>query len=190
VSAGDQPSLYPVFLKLEGRPVLVVGAGHVAERKIAALLDARAAVRVVAPEASDSIRRWAAEGTLTWLARPFADSDVRDAWLVIAATPDAVVQRSVAAAAEAAARFVVAVDDPEHCSAYSGAVVRRPPFTVAISSSGTAPALTRLVREVIEHVLPSDDVIAHAQALRARWQAEGTPMGSRFDELVRQLKSR
>jgi siroheme synthase-like protein len=190
VSAGDEASLYPVFLKLEGRRVLVVGGGHVAERKIGALLEARAVVRVVSPEATDAIRRWAADGALEWHTRPFDDSDVRDAWLVIAATPDAVVQRSVAAASEAAARFVVAIDDPAHCSAYSGAVVRRPPFTVAISSSGTTPALTRLVREVVEHVLPSDDVIAHAQALRARWQAEGTPIESRFDELVRQLKSR
>jgi siroheme synthase-like protein len=190
VCAGDEASLYPIFLKLEGRPVLVVGAGGVAERKIGALLEARAVVRVVSPEASDAIRRWAAEGALEWQARPFDDSDVRDAWLVIAATPDAEVQRSVAAAAEAAARFVVAIDDPAHCSAYSGAVVRRPPFTVAISSSGTAPALTRLVREVVEQVLPSEDVIAHAQRLRALWQAEGTPVGSRFDDLVRQLKSR
>jgi siroheme synthase-like protein len=182
--------MYPVFLKLDGRAVLVVGAGHVAERKIAALVEARATVRVVAPEATETIRRWAADGALEWLARPFDDSDVRDVWLVVAATPDAAVQRSVAAAAEAAARFVVAVDDPAHCSAYSGAVVRRPPFTVAISSSGTTPALTRLIREVIEEVLPSDDVVAQAQALRARWQAEGTPMGSRFDELVRQLRSR
>jgi siroheme synthase-like protein len=190
VPAGDEASLYPVFLKLENRLVVVVGGGAVAERKVESLMRARARIRVVAPEASDAIREWAAAGDLEWLERPFEEADVRDAWLVIAATPDAETQRSIAAAAEVRRCFVVAVDDPAHASAYSGAVVRRPPFTIAVSSSGTAPALTRLVREVIEHVLPSDDVIAHAQGLRAKWLADGTPVGRRFDELVRELAAK
>jgi siroheme synthase-like protein len=183
-------SLYPVFLKLEGRRVLVVGAGPVAERKVETLLGAKAVVRVVAPEASPAIREWAAQGTVEWLARAFEPADADGAWLVIASTSDAAVQRSVADAAEARGRFVIAVDDPAHASAYSGAVVSRPPFTIAISSSGAAPALTRLVREVVEHVLPSEDAIADAQKLRAKWLASGTPIGDRFDELVRELTSR
>ena len=73
--------------------------------------------------------------------------------------------------------------------AYSGAVVRRPPFAIAISSSGAAPALTRLVRQVVESLLPSDDWIARAEHLRARWLAEGTPMQERFAQLVRELKA-
>jgi siroheme synthase-like protein len=187
VHSGSGAGLYPVFLKLEGRRVLVVGAGPVAERKVEALLGAKAAVRVVAPEASPALREWAAKGTVEWLARPFDPADADGAWLVIAATSDAAVQRSVADAAEARGRFVIAVDDPAHASAYSGAVVSRPPFAIAISSSGAAPALTRLVREVIEHVLPSEDAIADAQRLRAKWLASGTPIGDRFDELVREL---
>jgi siroheme synthase-like protein len=190
VPDGEETSLYPIFLKLEGRRVLVVGGGSVAERKVGSLKQAHARVRVVAPEATQAIRQWAAEGALEWLARSFEEADVRDAWLVIAATSDATVQRSVAVAAEARGCFVVAVDDPEHASAYSGAVVRRPPFTVAISSSGATPALTRLVREVVEHVLPSDDTIAHAKRLRAKWLAEGMPPSSRFDDLVRELKEK
>jgi siroheme synthase-like protein len=190
VPAGEDASLYPVFLKLEGRRVLVVGGGAVAERKVESLRQARARLRVVSPEATDAIRRWAEHAELEWMARPFEDADVQGAWLVIAATSDAATQRSVAAAAEVRGCFVVAVDDPAHASAYSGAVVRRPPFTVAVSSSGTAPALTRLVREVIEHVLPGDDVVADAQRLRARWLREGTPMGARFGELVRELSKR
>jgi uroporphyrin-III C-methyltransferase/precorrin-2 dehydrogenase/sirohydrochlorin ferrochelatase len=188
VPAEDQASLYPVFLKLQGRRVLVVGAGAVAERKIAALRQAGALVRVVAPDATDAIREWTAASTVEWVPRRFQDEDVHDAWLVVAATPDAAVQRGVAAAAEARACFVVAVDDPVHASAYSGAVVRRPPFTVAISSSGATPALTRLLREIIEHVLPSEATIARAKELRARWQAERTPTADRFADLVRELK--
>jgi uroporphyrin-III C-methyltransferase/precorrin-2 dehydrogenase/sirohydrochlorin ferrochelatase len=188
VPADDEASLYPVFLKLDGRTVLVVGAGAVAERKIAALTQAGARVRVVAPQATDAIREWAAARALEWLPRRFEDTDVRDAWFVVAATPDAAVQRAVAAAAEARRCFVVAVDDPAHASAYSGAVVRRPPFTVAISSSGATPALTRLLREVIEHVLPREETVARAKELRARWQSEGTPTTDRFIDLVRELK--
>jgi uroporphyrin-III C-methyltransferase/precorrin-2 dehydrogenase/sirohydrochlorin ferrochelatase len=190
MSAPDQASLYPLFLKLEGRRVLVVGAGSVAERKVTSLVAARADVRVVAPQATDEIRRLAAEKTLEWEARAFEDADVDGSWLVIASTADAELQRRVVDSAAARRIFVVAVDDPAHASAYSGAVVRRPPFTIAISSSGATPALTRLVREVVEHVLPSEEWIEHAKRLRAKWFAEGTPAGDRFAELVKEIKGR
>jgi uroporphyrin-III C-methyltransferase/precorrin-2 dehydrogenase/sirohydrochlorin ferrochelatase len=190
VSDPGAPVLLPIFLKLGGRRVLVVGAGTVAERKIAALLEAGAAVRVVAPEAIDTVKELANQRRVDWQARPFEAPDLDGAWLVFAATADAQVQQAVSDAATAARVFCVAVDDPAHASAYSGAVVRRPPFAIAISSSGAAPALTRLVREVVEGVLPGDDWIARAEELRARWLAEGTPMQDRFDELVRELRGR
>jgi siroheme synthase-like protein len=190
VTDAAAPVLMPVFLKLGGRTVLVVGAGTVAERKITALLEAGATVRVVAPEAVDAVQALAREGRVEWRARRFEEADLDGAWLVMAATDDAEVQRLVSDAAAAHHVFCIAVDDPAHASAYSGAVVRRPPFAIAISSSGAAPALTRLVREVVEGVLPGDDWIRHAQELRARWLAEGTPMQDRFDELVRELRDR
>jgi uroporphyrin-III C-methyltransferase / precorrin-2 dehydrogenase / sirohydrochlorin ferrochelatase len=182
------PGLLPLFLKLEGRSVLVVGAGAVAERKIEALLGAGARVRVVAPAATASVRAWATEGRVQWGERPFEASDLDAAWLVFAATSDAMVQASVANEASARRVFCVAVDDPSNASAYSGAVVARPPLLVAISSSGEAPALTRLLREVIEHVLPNDEWVERAKQLRAKWLAEGTPMADRFAELVRAVR--
>ncbi|HEY8089426.1 MAG TPA: bifunctional precorrin-2 dehydrogenase/sirohydrochlorin ferrochelatase [Polyangiaceae bacterium] len=182
------PGLLPLFLKLEGRSALVVGAGAVAERKIEALLHAGATVHVVAPEATEEVRRLAGEARVSWAARAFEEKDLDGAWLVFAATGDPETQRNVAAAAGARRIFCEAVDDPENASADSGAVVERPPFLVAISSSGATPALTRLVREVVEHVLPGDAWVEHARALRAKWLAEGTPMGDRFAELVRDVK--
>jgi uroporphyrin-III C-methyltransferase/precorrin-2 dehydrogenase/sirohydrochlorin ferrochelatase len=187
---GADLRVYPVFLKLAGRAVLVVGAGPVAERKVASLLDARARVRVVAPQATDEIRRLAGAGAIEWSQRPFQEDDADGAWFVVAATSDAEAQRRVAAAAEARRVFVVAVDDPPNASAYSGAVVSRPPFTIAISSAGATPALTRLLREILEDVLPEPEWVEHAKALRARWLASGTPMGSRFGELVRELAAK
>jgi siroheme synthase-like protein len=188
VSSHEAPHLYPLFLKLAGREVLVVGAGSVAERKIAPLLEAGARVRVVAPEATPGVQALAGDGKIEWERRGFAKDDVGAARLVIAATSDAHVQRAVTEACEARGVFVVAVDDPPNATAYAGAVVRRPPFVIAISSSGVAPALTRLVKEVVEAMLPGDDVVEAAQSLRERWKKEGTPMGERFGELVRAIR--
>ncbi len=183
-----EASLLPLFLKLAGKTVLVVGAGPVAERKVESLLEAKAQVRLVAPEATEALKGLAGEGRVEWRARRFEDADLDDAWLVFAATSDPETQARVGREATARRVFCVAVDDPPNASAYSGALVRRPPFTVAISSGGATPALTRLVREVIEHVLPGRAWVDHATRLRAKWVAEGTPMADRFAELVCEVK--
>ncbi len=184
------PEIYPLFLKLGGRPVLVVGAGAVAERKIEGLLEAGARVLVVAPSATARVEALARDGAIEWQRRAFVEGDLEGRWLVIAATSDADVQGRVGSSCANRRIFCVAVDDPPNASAYAGAVVRRPPFTVALSSSGETPALTRLLREVIELALPSDEWIAHARELRRRWRSEKTPMGARFAELVRELARR
>ncbi len=184
------PELFPLFLKLAGRRVLVIGAGQVAERKIVALEHAGAIVVVVAPAATAVVTRLAADGVIAWHPRPFATEDLDGAWLVVAATADPKVQRHVSTEAEARRIFVLAVDDIAHATAYSGAIVRRAPFTVAISSSGETPALTRLLREIIESILPEDDWVAHAKRLRAEWIAAATPPAKRFGELVRAFAAR
>ena len=188
--ASDQAGLYPLFLKLAGRAVLVVGAGPVAESKIASLLAAGARVRVVAPTATEGVCRLAREGTIDWREGPFEDGDADGAWLMVAATSDPQAQRLASVAAQSRRIFVVAVDDPDNASAYSGVVVVRPPFTVAISSSGATPALSRLLREIIEELLPGEAWVEHAKRIRAVWRAEGTPMGDRFGELVKAFKRR
>jgi uroporphyrin-III C-methyltransferase / precorrin-2 dehydrogenase / sirohydrochlorin ferrochelatase len=187
VQGTGEADLLPLFLKVAGKAVLVVGAGAVAERKIESLLGAGAQVRVVAPEATDGVQRLAREGRIEWHARPFDDADADGVWLVFAATPVEEVQGRVAEATAARRVFCVAVDDPSNASAYSGSVVRRPPFTIAVSSNGATPALTRLVREVIEHVLPGPQWVEHARNLRQKWLSERTPMQDRFAELVRDV---
>ena len=184
------PKLYPLFLKLEGRRVLVVGGGIVAQRKVRDLVRAGAQVDVIAPKASSGVRRLATEGTVTWQARSFVPSDAEGAWLVVAAADDPAVQRGVAEAAAAQRTFFVAVDDPPNSSAYSASIVRRGPFILAISSGGATPALTRLLREILEQVLPDEEWVQAARALRARWRKEHTPMADRFGELVRAFKQR
>jgi siroheme synthase-like protein len=183
-------TLHPLFLRLEGRRVVVLGAGAVAEKKIAELVAARAELLVVAPAATGAVSTLAASGAMTWDRRAFEDRDLDGAWLVIAATGDGVVQRRIAAGCAERRVFCVAIDDIDNASAYSGAVVRRDPFTIAISSSGESPALTRLLREILEQVLPDAGWVDAARALREKWRAEGTPMGSRFGELVRAFSER
>jgi siroheme synthase-like protein len=186
----SEPPLHPLFLKLEGRDVLVVGAGHVAERKVLELVEAKARVRVVAPEATESVKALAAARAVRWEARAFEARDLDGAWLVVAATGDAKVQEAVADAADAQRTFVVAVDDKRNASAYGGAVIRRGAVAIAISTSGESPALARLLREVLEHALPEKEWIDSARAMRDRWRADGTPFESRFAELVSAFKSR
>ncbi len=182
--------LLPLFLRLEGKPVLVVGAGGVAEKKILDLVDAGARVTVIAPDATRAVDELATSGALTLEKRPFVEEDVADVWLVIAATTDEEVQKRVCLAAEVRRTFAIAVDDPPNGSAYSASVIRRGPITIAISTSGEAPALSRLLREVLERALPEEAWVDAAKELRERWKREGTPMVSRFGELVRAFKER
>ena len=168
--------LFPVFLKLGGRRVLVVGGGSVAAGKLRALLDAGADVTVVAPDVVDSI----AAAPVTVAKRPFAPADLNGvAFVVAAAAPE--VNREVALAADARGIFVNAVDDVASASAYAAAIVRRAGVTIAISTDGAAPALAGLLREALETVLPEDlDVwMACAEDARRDWIARGVPMSNR-----------
>src|SRR5512143_1768252 len=123
--------LLPLFVKLEGRDVLVVGGGAVASARVRQLAEAGARVTVVAPEVRDEVARAAA----TVRRRAFEPADLDGAWLAIAAaTPE--VNRAVAAAAEVRRILANAVDDPEAASVYTGGVVRRGDATVAISTGG------------------------------------------------------
>lgn len=173
--------LFPIFLKLAGRRVLVVGGGPVAAGKIDALRAAGADVTVVAPDVCDRIR----QAGVTIVTRPFEPSDLDGAWLVVAAaTPE--VNRAVAAEADTRPVFVNAVDDPSNASAYLGAVLRRDDVAIAISTNGRAPALAGLIREGLDAMLPEDldtwfDV---ADALKRHWRSTGVPMDARRPQLL------
>ena len=177
--------LFPVFLKLTARPVVIVGGGPVATSKLSALLDAGARVTVVAPEVTPEI----AGSGVAIRRRPFEGSDLDDVWLTVAAaTPE--INRQVAAAAETRRVFVNAVDDPPNASVYLGGVVRRGGVTVAISTDGRAPALAGLLRQALDALLPEDEVkqwMSVARDQRAKWVATGVPIDQRRPLLLRAL---
>ncbi len=173
--------LFPIFLKLADRPVLVVGGGTVAAAKVAALRPTGARVIVVAPAIADQIRR----ADVEIRQRPFKAADLRGVWLVVSAATPAV-NAEVARLAERRHLFVNAVDDPANASAYLGGVLRRDGVTVAISTNGRAPALAGLLREGLEAMLPEDLTrwFRRADALKRRWRRTGVPMPARRPQLA------
>lgn len=173
-------ALFPLFLKLSGRQVLVVGGGPVATAKVGALLETGAKILVVAPELRPELEALENSGKISIERRCFEASDLGSVWLVVAAAlPE--VNRLVAAAAESRRLYVLAVDDPSAASAYGAGILRRGGVTVAVSTDGRAPALAGLVREGLDALLPEDlsEWSAEAQRQRAVWRAAGTPMAQR-----------
>jgi precorrin-2 dehydrogenase/sirohydrochlorin ferrochelatase len=146
-------SLFPMFLKLEGRSCLVVGAGKIGESKIRSLLVARAQVRVVAPSATPAVAGWARAEVLTWEAREFAAADLDSTFLVIAATSFVNVNDLVYREATRRQILCNVVDDPDRCDFYYPAVVRRGALQVAISTEGKSPALAQKLRREFERQL-------------------------------------
>lgn len=145
--------LYPLFLKLDAAPTLVVGAGTIAKHKVVSLLRCGAAVTVVAPDACPKISSMADEGRLRLERRAFVPEDVDGKRLVIAATSDTAVNEAVMRRCRASGVLVNVVDDPERCDFYVPSVVERGRVQVAISTGGASPALSRKLKADVAAVL-------------------------------------
>jgi precorrin-2 dehydrogenase / sirohydrochlorin ferrochelatase len=143
-------SLFPMFLKLDGRSCLVVGAGKIGEGKIRSLLVARANVRVVAPWATPAVAAWARAGVLTWQARQVQIEDLDSTFLVVAATSSVEVNDLVYLEAGRRQILCNVVDDPDRCDFFYPAVVRRGALQIAISTEGNSPALAQRLRREFE----------------------------------------
>jgi precorrin-2 dehydrogenase/sirohydrochlorin ferrochelatase len=143
-------SLFPMFVRLQGRPCLVVGAGNVAESKISGLLEAGASVAVVAPQANATVVEWARAGRIGWEQRGFASTDLDGVVLVVAATSSSALNDTIFHEARKRKVLCNAVDDPEHCDFYYPAVVRRGALQLAISTAGLSPALAQRLRRELE----------------------------------------
>jgi uroporphyrin-III C-methyltransferase / precorrin-2 dehydrogenase / sirohydrochlorin ferrochelatase len=143
-------SLFPMFVKLHGRLVLVVGGGAIAAGKIPGLLQAQARVRVVAPQINAEISEWVRTGEIEWLAKEFAPADLDGVQLVIAATSLASVNAAVFQEAEVRGIFCNAVDDIANCHFYYGSIVQRGDLQIAISTNGKSPALAQRMRKELQ----------------------------------------
>ncbi len=157
---------YPIVVRLEGRPVLVVGGGVIALRKTEGLLASGATVRVVSPEFVAGFESLAVEQ----VHRRYEPADLDGAWLVVAATNDPVVQQQIFDECEARGVFCNAVDDPDRCSFILPAIERRGPEIMAVSTQGRSPTLAKYLKQHLAAAMP-DNLEELAERLAAERKA-------------------
>lgn len=182
---------YPAYLNLTGKRCVVIGAGVVAERKVTQLLASDADVTLVSPTATEVIAKLIASGKIQWHSRAYQLGDLAGATLAIAATDDESVNREVHAEAQRENTLLNVVDVTPLCGFIAPAIIERGPVTVAISTSGSSPALARKLRELMngnqnpEHNEAHDgaycrclgwaDAAGVLSEARAEVRAQGTP---------------
>jgi precorrin-2 dehydrogenase/sirohydrochlorin ferrochelatase len=146
----DTSSLFPIFLKLQGKKCVIAGGGVIGEGKAMGLLRSGACVVVVAPQVRPALQKLAAAGTLTWRKGSFRPADLRGAFLVVAATGSIAQNREISCHCRRLGVLCNAVDDPGHCDFFYPAVVRRGALQIAISTDGRSPALAKRLRSELE----------------------------------------
>ena len=148
-----RPEYYPAFLDLRGKKCVVVGGGRVAERKVTALVASGADVHVISPQLVVTLSRLRAKGAIRHIARTYRNGDLRDAFLVIAATSDEVINRTVSRDAP----FLVNVADaPGLANFIVPAVIKSGPLKITVSTGGASPAMAASVRRELELLYGKD----------------------------------
>jgi uroporphyrin-III C-methyltransferase / precorrin-2 dehydrogenase / sirohydrochlorin ferrochelatase len=184
-------NLQPIFLKLDARPALLVGAGNVALEKLNTLLSTGVRLRVIAPQVRPEIREFAQEGRIELVERKFTVEDLDGNFVVIAATDDAQVNATVYRESVERGILVNSVDDPPHCDFYFGSVVRRGDLQVAISTAGESPAVAQQLRREIDKQLPEDLGAWLAQVGQLRREILAThPAGEERKALLHRIAKR
>jgi len=184
-------NLQPIFLKLDGRPGLLVGAGNVALEKLNTLITSGVRLRVIAPDVKPEIRAMAEEGKIELVERKFSPDDLDGNFVVIAATDDPEVNATVYRESVTRGILVNSVDDPPHCDFYFGSVVRRGDLQVAISTAGESPAVAQQLRREIDQQLPEDLGVWLSDVGRLRREILAThPAGEERKALLHRIAKR
>jgi uroporphyrin-III C-methyltransferase / precorrin-2 dehydrogenase / sirohydrochlorin ferrochelatase len=187
----ESASLFPLFLKLEGKRCVVVGAGLIGLEKVESLMRCGAAITVVAPDAVHRVQELSASGEIAWQPRRFKPEDVVGCDLVIAATSNREVNRAVFEEASRLSILCNTADDPPLCDFFFGSVVRRGVLQIAISTAGESPAVAQRLRREIDSQLPADlgPWLADLGQLR-REVLQVMPAGAERKALLHQLAQR
>ncbi|MCX7746407.1 MAG: bifunctional precorrin-2 dehydrogenase/sirohydrochlorin ferrochelatase [Clostridia bacterium] len=149
-------ALFPFFIDLKDKKCLVVGGGKVAERKVLALLPFQVEITLLSPKITKTLENHHLQGEIHWICKNYDDEFLKDSFMVIAATSDHEVNARVYRDGTQAGIHVNVVDDPERCSFYFPALVRRDDLVIGISTSGSFPALSKALRKRIGETLPDD----------------------------------
>jgi precorrin-2 dehydrogenase/sirohydrochlorin ferrochelatase len=142
---------YPIFLDIEGFPCVVIGGGSVAEQKVRQALAAGAKVCVISPRLTHTLKKWAQEGRFEYKKRLYRRGNLRGARLAFAATNDSKIHAEILKEARGKYVWLNAVDDPEHCDFVVPSTVHRGNLTLAISTNGLSPALSKKIRKDLEN---------------------------------------
>jgi len=171
---------YPVFVNIQDRKCLVVGGGNVALRKVQSLLEHGANVEVVSPTLCPELSQMAGEGAIQALQRGYRAEDLQDALLAVAATDDAEINESVAAQARQRGVLVNVVDDPQHSDFIVPSYFSRGDVIVAVSTSGTSPALARKIRTRLEKDFGTEyaQLALLAKEVRSEMRRQGVSVSS------------
>jgi precorrin-2 dehydrogenase / sirohydrochlorin ferrochelatase len=166
---------YPIFIKLDGKPCVVIGGGEVAERKVETLLDSGAVVRLISPEYSDKIRARGDEGSITIEQRPYEPGDIDGAYMALVCTDDHEINQAAADEARRLGVLVNTADDVDNCDFIAPAILQRGDLIVAISTGGLSPAMARRVREELEEMFPPDygDLLTVLSEVRTAVRGQG-----------------
>ena len=183
--------LFPMFLKLQGRQCLVIGAGRVGEPKIGGLAETGAKVRVIALEAAPLVREWAAAGKIQLELREYVPSDLDEIFLAVVATSSRELNASIYCEAQRRGVLCNVVDDPPHCDFFYPAVVQRGDLQIAISTAGQSPSLAQKLRQQLERQFGPGYAswVAELGAIRKEVLASGL-QPERKRELLHSLASR
>ena len=182
--------LFPMFVKLAGRKVLVVGGGAVAEAKIRSLLDTGARIRVVALQANQTVQEWADAGAIAFEERAFGPADLDGAFVVVAATSSRELNELIFDEAQRRGIFCNVVDVPELCDFFYPAVVRRGDLQIAISTAGQSPLLAQRIRKRLEQQFGPEYAGWVAELGKLRREVLGSDLpAERKRELLRSLTS-
>jgi precorrin-2 dehydrogenase/sirohydrochlorin ferrochelatase len=139
---------YPAFLDLKDKKAVVVGGGSVAERKVRLLIQAGASVTLISPDITENLSRLAEKGQVSHVRRNYRKGDLKGAFIVIAGTSSSTINTKVA---QDAAHLVNVIDAPSEGNFIVPSVVRRSPLTIAISTEGVSPAVSKAIRKEVEH---------------------------------------
>ncbi|MEW6714500.1 MAG: bifunctional precorrin-2 dehydrogenase/sirohydrochlorin ferrochelatase [Nitrospirota bacterium] len=159
---------YPVFLNLKGVKTVVVGGGRVAERKVVTLLKAGALVKIISPAITKTLEKYKKQGLVSHIKREYRQGDLKDAFIVIAATSSPQTNSRVEADSKDLPRLINVVDTPSMGNFIVPSIVNRGHLTIAISTEGSSPALSKAVRKELEEIYGSEfsDYLEFVESIR------------------------
>ncbi len=167
---------HPVFLRLDGRACVVVGGDAAAESKVAGCLEARAVVRVIAPEVTAGLAARATEGALVWLRREYQAGDLAGVFLAYAVTRDPALIARLRAEGDRERVLLNVLDVPEACTFFAPAIVDRGDLRIAVGTGGASPALAGRLRRQLEEVVGVEytTLVAILGAVRRRLEGDSS----------------